>query len=126
MKPYEHPPKVLICDDEEDILTITRLILEEDGYRVVTVNDSLMVIKEIRNQMPDLVLIDLSMPGMTGDQVVDYLKHEEKLNKIPVIVFSANVDGKVVAFHSGADDFLDKPFDVDHLLTLVNKHIKSA
>ncbi|WP_316795136.1 PleD family two-component system response regulator [Pedobacter agri] len=114
--------KILICDDEHDILTITEYILTESGYNVIAISNSLMVIDEIGKKMPNLILLDLSMPKLTGDQIVADLKSDPAFQKIPVIIFSANRDGRKVAMEAGADDFIDKPFDIDVMLKILEKH----
>ncbi|QPH38914.1 response regulator [Pedobacter endophyticus] len=114
--------KILICDDEEDILAITEYILTESGYNVIAINNSLMVIEEIGREMPNLVLLDLSMPKLTGDEIVADLKSDPAFQKIPVIIFSANRNGRKVAMEAGADDFIDKPFDIDVMLKILENH----
>lgn len=114
---------ILVCDDEPDILSVTKLILESGGYNVIAIKDSLFVIEEMRREAPDLLLIDLAMPGLTGDEIVAYIKQTEELHKIPVVMFSASPDGKNKAFRSGANGFISKPYEMDELLQLVAKNI---
>ncbi|MGV8880448.1 MAG: response regulator [Sphingobacteriaceae bacterium] len=89
---------ILVCDDEPDTLIVTKKILEIGGYNVITLKDSLLIIDEMRRKAPDLLLIDLAMPGLTGDHVVSSIKQTEKLHKIPVVIFSASPDGKIKHF----------------------------
>ena len=115
--------KILVCDDEQEILDITQLILEDSGYEVTALINSNDVISYIEKQQPDILLIDLWMPGMSGDQVIAQLRTNANITDLPIIVISASTDGRQVAFAAGADDFLDKPYDIDTLLAMVEKHL---
>ncbi|RYY38021.1 MAG: response regulator [Sphingobacteriaceae bacterium] len=115
--------KILVCDDEQEILDITKLILEDSGYEVTALINSNEVISYIEKQQPDILLIDLWMPGMSGDQVIEQLRTNANITDLPIIVISASKDGRQVAFAAGADDFLDKPYDIDTLLAKVEKHL---
>jgi len=115
--------KIIICDDEQEILDITQMILEDEGFEVIPVIDSTRVEQIIQEEKPDLLLIDLWMPGLSGNQVVAALRLNAHIQDIPVIVISASRDGKQIAFASGADDFLEKPYDIDALIEVVKKRI---
>ncbi|RZM22392.1 MAG: response regulator [Pedobacter sp.] len=115
--------KILICDDEQEILDITRLILEDEGFDVTSVLDSLSVEKLIEREKPDILLIDLWMPGISGDQIVRNLRRNVLLSDLPVVVISASRDGKEIALACGADDFLEKPYDINALIDTVSKHL---
>jgi len=115
--------KIVICDDEQDILNITQLILEDAGFTVIPVSDSLTVEAVVAAEKPELLLIDLWMPGLSGDQVVASIRNNETLSDLPVIVISASRDGEKVAYASGADCFLEKPYDIDSLVNLVRKQL---
>ena len=115
--------KILVCDDEQEILDITKLILEDSGYEVTALINSNEVISYIEKQQPDILLIDLWMPGMSGDQVIEQLRTKANIANLPIIVISASKDGRQVAFAAGADDFLDKPYDIDTLLAMVEKYL---
>jgi CheY-like chemotaxis protein len=118
--------KILVCDDEQEILDITRLILEEEGYQVMATIDSGRVAHIVEKEMPDVLLIDLWMPGMSGDQVISQLRKDEKINHLPIVVISASKDGKEIAYASGADDFLEKPYDIEALLAIVQKQLTTS
>lgn len=114
--------KILICDDEQEILDITCLILEDSGFEVLGVINSGEVIKLVERERPDVLLIDLWMPGMSGDQVITELRKNEQITHLPIVVISASKDGKGIAYASGADDFLEKPYDIEALVKIVQKH----
>jgi DNA-binding response OmpR family regulator len=115
--------KIIICDDEQDILDITGLILESEGFTVIPVLNSLTVEELLASQKPDILLLDLWMPGLSGDQIVKRLRDNKKLSHIPIVVISASRDGREIAFAAGADDFIEKPYDIDALVNMVNKHL---
>lgn len=113
----------MICDDEQEILDITRIILEDSGHEVLAVLDSNTVASLIERKKPDVLIIDLWMPGMSGDQVVRQLRKNESLSNIPIVVISASKEGKEIAYAAGADDFLEKPYDIDALVAIVEKQL---
>ncbi|TWR30952.1 response regulator [Mucilaginibacter pallidiroseus] len=115
--------KIIICDDEQEILDITSMILEAEGYTVIPTINSLTVTELVASEKPDIVLLDLWMPGLSGDQVARQLRSDEAVKSIPIIVISASRDGREIAFAAGANDFLEKPYDIDALLSIVNRHL---
>jgi len=115
--------KIVICDDEQEILDITQMILEDEGFEVIAVIDSTLVEDIIERERPDLLLIDLWMPRLAGNEVISALRKNATIQEIPVIVISASRDGKQIAYASGADDFLEKPYDIDALVEVVRKRI---
>jgi CheY-like chemotaxis protein len=116
--------EVLVCDDEQEILEIVKLILEDEGYEVLAVSNSLDVESMREHKRPELVVIDLWMLALSGDQVVAVLREIENLKKISVIVISATSDGRQIAFAAGANEFIAKPFDIDNMITTVKRFMK--
>ena len=115
--------KILICDDDEGILDMLELILSETGHQIIAENNSLNVEQILEKEFPDLILLDLWMPVMSGDQVLKLVRHNPKTQHLPVIVISASRDGREIATNAGATDFLAKPFDMDELLSKVSTHL---
>ncbi|GGI25420.1 response regulator [Pedobacter mendelii] len=115
--------KIMICDDEIDILDVTQMILEDAGFEVIAVSDSLNAEQIFLNEMPDLLLIDLWMPGISGDRIISSLKSNVAHTNIPMIVLSASDTGKQTAMSCGAEDFIPKPYDIDNLLDILNSHL---
>ncbi|RYY30585.1 MAG: response regulator transcription factor [Sphingobacteriaceae bacterium] len=111
--------KILICDDDQGILDMMELILEDAGFETISEINSLNVYKLIEAEQPDLLLLDLWMPVLSGDQILRLLKHNTKTTDIPVIVISASIEGKSIAEEAGANDFLAKPFDINELISKV-------
>lgn len=113
--------KILVCDDDEGILELLLLILEDGGFTVIAERNSLNIYKLIDREQPDLILLDMWMPILSGDQILKNLKKNEETAAIPVIIISASTEGKKIATAAGADDFIAKPFDVDDLLERVKR-----
>lgn len=120
MKMKEMSKKVLIFDDDEDILAICTYILEEQGWEVNTFSNCNNVIEKVTSVMPDVILMDNWIPDSGGIVATQALKQQEKLKQIPVVYFSANNDIKTLAKQAGADSFLAKPFDLEELENIVD------
>ncbi|WP_228084977.1 response regulator [Mucilaginibacter sp. JRF] len=114
---------ILICDDDEGILDMLELILEETGYKIIPIKNSLHIYDEIEKQNPDLILLDLWMPVLSGDQVLRTLRKNPETKSLPVIVISASREGERIANEAGANLFLAKPFDLDILIDRVQEII---
>ncbi len=114
------PKKVLIFDDDEDILAICTYILEEQGWEVSTFSNCNNVIEKVESIMPEVILMDNWIPDSGGILATQTIKQQEKLKHIPVVYFSANNDIKTLAQQAGADSFLAKPFDLEELENIVN------
>lgn len=108
--------KILICDDDEGILDLLEMVLGEEGYTTIGESNSLNVPGVIRRERPDLLLLDLWMPVLSGDQVLRNIRLEPETRQLPVIVISASRDGCTLAMNAGATDFVAKPFDLDQLV----------
>jgi two-component system KDP operon response regulator KdpE len=110
--------RILVVDDEEQILRALRRALAARGYDVVTAADGEEAIAEVEAAMPDLVVLDLNLPGIDGMEVCRRLR---TWTGIPILILSVREDeaGKVQALDLGADDYLTKPFGVEELLARV-------
>jgi DNA-binding response OmpR family regulator len=108
--------KIMVCDDDQGILDVLQMLLESEGFDVVTEINSTNLIREMNNNSPDLLLLDLWMPVLSGDQVLKTLRTSPEFENLPVIVLSASVDGSSIANGAGATDFVPKPFDMDDLI----------
>ena len=119
-------PKILVVDDEPDILLMLRMALEDEGYEVVMASDGEMALGRIDEHGPDLVVLDLMMPVLDGFGVLERLKASG--SSLPVLVLSARNDQSDVdrALTLGAAEFMAKPFDLDRLLTLIASTLAGA
>lgn len=114
---------ILLVDDDEDLLLVLDLKLKAEGYNtLVSVNGK--DVKSIsKTAQPDVVLLDITMNGVSGESICRMLKAEPDTRHIPVILFSANFDIREITESCGADDYLTKPLDFADLRQKVNKLI---
>jgi DNA-binding response OmpR family regulator len=123
-EPYEAPKMsatIAVLDDEEDILELLRLQLGQSGFRVETFPEPDGFFKSIRKRVPDLIILDLMLPGTDGLEVCRLLKGNEAWCRIPVIMLTAKGDetDKVLGLEMGADDYVTKPFSARELVARV-------
>jgi len=118
--------RILCIEDEPDMIELIRLILSRHGFEVSGANGGVEGARKIREEMPDLVLLDIMMPDMDGWEVYQQIKADENTKDIPVIVVTAkaqNID-KVLGLHiAKVDDYISKPFTPDDLLESVQRVI---
>src|SRR4051794_10942099 len=107
--------RIMVADDDAAILDATTMMLEMEGYEVISTLDGRKVV-EMTNQLPDLLLLDIWMSGIDGKEICKQLKQQDSTKHIPIIMVSATQDVQKVALHSGANDFIAKPFDMEELL----------
>ena len=116
--------KILICDDEKEILELIELYLGKEGYSVVKANDGQEALEKVKNDTDfDLAIVDIMMPRVDGYRVI---KEIRKLYNIPIIMLSAkNQDSdKILGLDLGADDYITKPFNPLELVARVNAQIR--
>lgn len=106
--------KIFIADDDEGIVDSTSMMLEVLGYEVTYTLDGALVPDAILNK-PDLLLLDIWMSGIDGRDICRQIKANPATKDIPVLMISASRDVRESALASGADDFLEKPFEMNHL-----------
>lgn len=107
--------RVLILDDDLDILQICTIVLRKKGYDVQTLNNSNQVVSQVKAYQPDVILMDNWIPGPGGVEATRLLKMAPETQDIPVIFFSANSNVTQLAREAQADYFLQKPFDITEL-----------
>jgi CheY-like chemotaxis protein len=115
--------KILIVDDEPDILEFLQIIFEDAGYVVATTDKSEYLEKLNKSSLPDLVLLDMLLSGKDGREIVKHLKSQQRTKHIPVIMFSAHPGAEKIALAAGANDFVEKPFDIDVLLKKISRYV---
>jgi DNA-binding response OmpR family regulator len=113
--------KILICDDDEGILDMLEMVFEDSPYTIIAEQNSLNVKGIVEKQEPDLVVLDLWMPVLSGDQVLKMLRKNPSTKEIPVIIISASREGRQMASNAGATGYISKPFDFDELMGMVNQ-----
>lgn len=112
--------KVLAIDDDHAILEMLTFILEDSDYSVTT-SDNGKVMGIINDFKPDVILLDVLLSGEDGRDIAKKLKTDKSTKKIPLVMLSAHPSASEGAKIAGADDFIEKPFDVDRLLDVVGK-----
>jgi two-component system alkaline phosphatase synthesis response regulator PhoP len=109
--------KILIVDEEIDASTALKVALEAEGYNVIEALDGYEGIRKAKSENPDVILLDIMMPGMDGFEVCQLLKADPASMHIPIIMLTAKgeVDDKVEGLELGADDYVTKPFNLKEL-----------
>ena len=117
---------ILIVDDTPENLSILRKLLTDKGYQVRPALNGEIALKAIATQPPDLILLDIMMPGMDGYEICTILKSNEETARIPIIFISAltEVEGILRAFQSGGVDYITKPFRSEEVLARVQTHLE--
>lgn len=112
---------ILIVDDEEDIVELIKYNLKNEGYSILTAQTGEQAIKTARQSRPDLMVLDLMLPGMDGLEVTKYLKHNEQTKDIPIVMLTAKGEESdvVTGLELGADDYISKPFSPKVLLARI-------
>ena len=116
---------IIVVDDTRENLKLLTGMLSEQGYRVRIVPNGERALVSVQRERPDLILLDILMPGMDGFQVCRALKADERLRDIPVIFVSAldEVFDKVTAFSIGGVDYIQKPFQVEEVMARVRTQL---
>lgn len=118
--------RVLIVDDNSDILWVVEVVLKRYGFEVLALPKGEDVIPKARSFSPDLILLDVFLSGIDGIEVCNRLKDNPKTKDIPIIMFSAHTNFTDIQKFCKADDFIAKPFDVNELVSKIQRQIKSA
>ncbi len=117
--------KVLIVDDEADIVESIKFTLELEGIECIVAHDGEDALAKVKNEMPDLVLLDVMLPKMNGYKISRLLKFDEAFKQIPIVMLTARAQEKdrQVGNETGADEYLTKPFEMSELVELVKRYI---
>jgi two-component system alkaline phosphatase synthesis response regulator PhoP len=116
------PQRILVADDDKSIVKIVRGYLEQAGYAVLTAADGETALHMLRRERPDLVILDLMMPGLDGWDITRVVRADKFLAATPIIMLTAHVDDtdKIVGLELGADDYVTKPFNGREVVARVN------
>lgn len=120
--------KVLIVDDEEHIVELLQFNLVNAGYKVITANNGLDALKKVKENKPDLLLLDLMLPGMDGLDVCKEIKRDKETSKTSIIMLTAKSEelDKILGLELGADDYITKPFSIRELLARVKAVLRRS
>jgi len=121
-------PGILIVDDEKDIVDLVAYNVEKEGYKVFKAYDGEGALRAARSEKPDLIVLDLMLPGIQGLEVCKRIRRNPETAGIPIIMLTARGEefDKVVGLESGADDYITKPFSVKELLARVKAVLRRA
>ena len=119
--------RILVVDDEVDILTLVTARLRQSGYDVMTASDGLEGLERAQKERPDLILVDVSMPQMNGFQMIQLLRLDGALKETPVIVITASRQKDEAAWREqvGVTQFILKPFESEELLGKVKEALQA-
>lgn len=116
--------KILVLDDDDDILEVISFVLVDNGYEVKTLNCGDTVFEDIKSFQPDLILMDVMLAGLDGRSICKSIKENHLTYFVPVILISGTHDlAKSLLLPGAPNDFVAKPFDLDHLLAKIEKHL---
>jgi DNA-binding response OmpR family regulator len=118
--------KILLVDDSGTIL-MEKMILSREPYELVTAKDGLEAVERARAERPDLILLDVVMPGLTGFEVLTRLRSDDATKDTPVILVTTRGEGENLraGFASGANDYVTKPINSAELLSKIRSHLAS-
>ncbi len=118
---------ILIVDDDPDIVRLIKTYLSKNNYKILEASNGESAMDLVASKHPDLVVLDVNMPGLSGLEVCRNLRADKKTQNIPIIILSARKDDidKVLGLEFGADDYVTKPFNVNELVLRINGVLKS-
>ena len=114
---------ILILDDDPDLCTMIRMMLEYKGYAAVEANNEQDARKLMTEKQIDLIIMDMLLSGTDGTDVCRRLKKDQTLAQVPILMFSAHPNAKDACLNAGADDFIAKPFEMNDLLEKVSRYV---
>ncbi len=119
------PKKILVVDDEMDLVETVRFPLEMEGYQVLISYNGEDALNQARKENPDLILLDLMLPKLDGYKVCRLLKFDERYKHIPILMLTAKIQekDKVLGMETGANEYITKPFEMDDLLRKVKAYL---
>jgi len=120
-----NPKKILVVDDEVDLVKTIQFSLEVEGYTVLASNDGEDALSQARKESPDLILLDIMLPKLDGYKVCRLLKFDEKYKHIPILMMTAKTQekDKILGMETGADEYITKPFDMDELMEKIKAYL---
>lgn len=121
-------PKILVVEDEKNILELVRFNLEREGFQVMATPDGACGLDMAREEKPDLIILDVMLPGMNGLEVCRELQQDTATRYIPVIILSARAEelDRVLGLEMGADDYITKPFSPRELVARVKARLRRS
>jgi two-component system alkaline phosphatase synthesis response regulator PhoP len=120
--------RILIVDDERDIVETIQFMLESEGFECLLAYDGEDALLKARTENPDLILLDIMLPKINGYQVCRLLKFDEKYKDIPIIMLTAKAQDtdKLMGKETGADEYVCKPFVMDELVKMIREYLNKV
>ncbi|GAC1567643.1 MAG: hypothetical protein NVS3B14_14300 [Ktedonobacteraceae bacterium] len=122
-------PYALVIDDDEAIISVIMFLLETEGYFGIGISNSLKVLNFLdrlgADHLPSVILLDLMMPGLSGYEIARFLSQNERYQRIPIIIMTADSRVQGASAIQGAIDYVAKPFHIDILLIKLKSHLGS-
>jgi DNA-binding response OmpR family regulator len=117
--------KILVVDDEADLVETVRFPLEMEGFNVLVSYNGEDALNQARKEKPDLIILDLMLPKLDGYKVCRLLKFDERYKHIPILMLTAKTQekDKILGMETGADEYITKPFEMDDLMEKVKAHL---
>ena len=115
---------IVIGEDDQAIIEVVKIILQEGGYEPLGVTEAGSIIKTVQKSMPALILLDIWMSGENGGDIAKKIKMDKETSHIPIVMISANNETEHIAKGVGAEGFLQKPFNMEDLMAIVDKFVK--
>lgn len=116
--------KILVLDDDPDICTMIKMVLDYHGYDAVDSDTEEKANHILASGPVDLIIMDMLLSGADGSDICRRLKQDEKTAPIPIMMFSAHPNARRICLAAGADDFISKPFEMNELLDKIRSHIE--
>ena len=119
----ERAKRILVVDDSVTVRKVTTRLLERHGYEVFTAKDGVDAIATLQDHIPDLMLLDIEMPRMDGFEVASIVRHDSRLQHVPIIMITSRTGSKHKnrALSIGVNEYMGKPFQEDSLLATIDK-----
>lgn len=120
--------RILIADDEKSVRQLLELVLQGQGYEVAAARNGDHLVRMAQEYVPDLILVDLMMPGLDGYEAIRQLRNDTRTAHIPMLILTARSapNDVVTGFETGADDYITKPFNIPELLARIKGHLRRA
>lgn len=117
--------KILVADDEADIIEVVEMLLSSEGYDVIKARDGAEALEIVRSIIPDLIILDIMMPEIDGVEVCKRMRLMESIRDIPIVMFSAKLSAidKKESFDAGADGFITKPFNARGFISGIKTYL---
>ncbi len=113
MTDKDHPPVILVADDDPEILTLLSIRLRKAGFQVLEASDGEQTLAKVRESFPELIVLDVMMPGKNGWEVAKELRNDDRFKNIGIVMLTAIGEkiNEMTSPLSGADEYIDKPFE---------------